>query len=392
MATPPLPILLLLLAFLFLQNCKQERANKPDAMAESKISGAVSCVFPEGMTKADSVRYMEGGGADFQPTVMDSTPAPSPAPAGMVWVPAGEFSMGGINPVGMPDGGHIPMLDARPVHRVKVKGFWMDVTEVTNEQFAAFVKATGYVTVAEQKPTKEEFPGAPEENLVPGSVVFTPTPGQVPLDNYYQWWRYEPGASWRHPEGPGSSIEGREKYPVVHIAWQDAAAYAKWAGKRLPTEAEWEFAARGGKMGEMYAWGNQFKPDGKWMANTFQGTFPVHDQGLDGFTGIAPVKQFSPNPFGLYDIGGNVWEWCEDWYRYDYYQTLNAKGMAVNPQGPADSFDPAEPGVKKKVQRGGSFLCTDQYCTRYMVGTRGKGDWRSASNHVGFRCVKDAPK
>lgn len=309
----------------------------------------------------------------------------------MAWIPGGEFSMGGVNPVGLPDGGYYGMEDARPVHRVQVNGFWMDVTEVTNEQFAAFVKATGYKTVAERKPTQAEFPGAPEENLVAGSVIFTPTNDVVPLDNHYQWWSYVPGANWRQPTGPGSSTRGRENYPAVHIAWEDAAAYAKWAGKRLPTEAEWEFAARGGQVGQLYAWGNQFKPDGQWMANVFQGTFPVKDEGADGFAGIAPARQFAPNAYGLYDIGGNVWEWCQDWYRHDYYATLASNGLSVDPTGPDQPFDPAEPGEKKKVHRGGSFLCTDQYCTRYMVGTRGKGEWRSASDHVGFRCVKDIP-
>ncbi len=384
---------LLLFAVALFVACKQKAAEAPaDVLAESKISGAVSCAYPEGMTKADSVRYMQGGGADFQPTVIDSASPPGMAPSGMVWIPGGEFSMGGVNPVGLPDGGHIVMPDARPVHRVRLKGFWMDATEVTNAQFAAFVKATGYVTVAEKKPTRAEFPGAPEENLVAGSVVFTPTPSAVPLENHYQWWRFVRGANWQQPEGPGSSIEGREKYPVVHIAWEDAVAYAKWAGKRLPTEAEWEFAARGGNMGEIYAWGNQLKPDGRWMANVFQGQFPVQDQGLDGFPGTAPVKQFAPNDYGLYDLAGNVWEWCHDWYRHDYYQTLAKANVAANPRGPEQPFDPTEPEMKKKVQRGGSFLCTDQYCTRYMVGTRGKGEWRSASNHVGFRCVKDAAR
>jgi sulfatase modifying factor 1 len=267
----------------------------------------------------------------------------------------------------------------------------MDETEVTNEQFAAFVKATGYVTVAEKKPTREEFPEAPEENLVAGSVVFSPPAHPVPLDNYFNWWGYVKGADWRHPSGPGSSIEGKEKFPVVQVAWEDAMAYAKWAGKRLPTEAEWEFAARAGKTGNLYAWGNELKPDGKWMTNVFQGSFPNHDDGTDGFIGVAPVKKFPPNGYGLYDISGNVWEWCSDWYRPDYYEKLSRQGVAVNPKGPEDSFDPAEPGQPKKIQRGGSFLCTDQYCTRYMVGTRGKGEWRSASNHIGFRCVKEVP-
>jgi formylglycine-generating enzyme required for sulfatase activity len=264
----------------------------------------------------------------------------------------------------------------------------MDQTEVTNAQFAAFVKATGYVTVAERTPAKEEFPDAPDGNLVPGSIVFTPVATRD-LSNHYRWWSYIPGADWRHPLGPTSNLDGKEHYPVVHVCWQDAAAYAKWAGKRLPTEAEWEFAARGGGAGNLYAWGNQFRPGGKWMANTYQGSFPAYDEGQDGFAGIAPVKQFPANAYGLYDMAGNVWEWCNDWYRADYYQQAAGLGAIRNPKGPDTPMDPAEPGEKKKVQRGGSFLCTDQYCTRYMVGTRGKGEFRSASNHVGFRCVKD---
>jgi formylglycine-generating enzyme required for sulfatase activity len=313
-------------------------------------------------------------------------------PDGMTWIPGGEFSMGCADPRFCVDGGHEPMNDARPIHRVYVDPFWIDKTDVTNEQFAAFVKATGYVTIAEQKPKAEDFPGAPPENLVAGSTVFTPTDQLVPLDNYLQWWRYVHGANWRHPKGPQSTIEGHEKYPVVQVAYADAAAYAKWAGKRLPTEAEWEFAARGGLAGKVYAWGDDFHPGGKFMANTFQGQFPVKatDTGADGFAGIAPVAQFPPNGYGLYDMSGNVWQWCSDWYRPDYYEVLAAAGVARNPCGPDASFDPAEPDQKVRVHRGGSFLCTDQYCTRYMVGTRGKGDENTASNHLSFRCVKSA--
>jgi sulfatase modifying factor 1 len=222
-------------------------------------------------------------------------------------------------------------------------------------------------------------------------VVFSPPAGKVALTNLLQWWEYKKGADWRHPFGTGSSIKGKENYPVVHICYEDAEAYAKWAGKRLPTEAEWEFAARGGKAGNLYAWGNELKPDGKWPANIFEGSFPDKDNAGDGYAGVAPVKQYAPNAYGLYDIGGNVWEWCSDWYRPDYYQQLK-DGVTKNPKGPSDSYDPAEPGLQKKVQRGGSFLCTDQYCTRYMVGTRGKGEYRTASNHLGFRCVKDYVK
>ncbi len=353
---------------------------------KAKIDAAVSCTSI-GLTPGDSVNYMRGGGSEFQPTIANKQVPVSKAD-GMVWIPGGEFSMGGVNPVGMMDGGHENMNDARPVHRVYIDGFFMDETEVTNKEFEAFVKATGYVTVAEHKPTKKEFPDAPEENLIAGSIVFTPTVAPN-LNDHYQWWAYVQGANWKHPLGPGSDLIGKENYPVVHIAWQDANAYAKWAGKRLPTEAEWEFAARGGKAGDLYAWGNQFKPDGKFMANTFQGKFPEHDEGSDGFAGIAPVKQFEPNAYGLYDIAGNVWEWCSDWYRPDYYQTVSENKKTINPRGPETSYDPQEPDQQKKVQRGGSFLCTDQYCTRYMVGTRGKAEYRSSSNHIGFRCVKD---
>jgi len=367
-------------------SCKDSAEKEATDVFTAKLSNAISC--SNGLTVHDSTLYAQGGGNEFKETIPNNSHYNGPVPDNMVLIPGGEFSMGGVNPVGMQDGGREAMNDARPVHRVLVNSFFMDATEVTNKQFAQFVKATGYVTVAEKKPTKEEFPNASEEELIVGSVVFRPA-NVSNLNSYLQWWNYVAGADWKHPLGPNSNINDKDDYPVVHISWEDAEAYAKWAGKRLPTEAEWEFAARGGKAGELYAWGNQFKPDGKWMANIYQGKFPQFDDGSDGFTGIAPVKQFPANTYGLYDISGNVWEWCSDWYRPDYYQTLNNSKVSDNPKGPADSFDPAEPGQKKKVQRGGSFLCTDQYCTRYMVGTRGKGEYRSATNHIGFRCVKD---
>ena len=329
--------------------------------------------------------------AGFLPTVANAERPPTAAPPGMVWIPGGEFSMGTPDPRSLPQGGHDPMGDGRPIHRVYVDGFWADATEVTNDEFARFVEATGYVTVAERTPTKEEFPEAPPENLVAGSVCFSPSSTSVPLDDHYQWWTYERGASWKHPMGPQSSLEGRGRYPVVHVAYADAEAYAAWAGKRLPTEAEWELAARGGLSGKPYAWGDELKPGGKWMANIYQGRFPVkgEDKAEDGFAGVAPVAQFPPNGYGLYDVAGNVWEWTSDWYRPDTYASLGS-GVARNPKGPSSSFDPSEPNVPKRVHRGGSFLCTDQYCTRYMIGTRGKGEVDSASNHLGFRCVKDA--
>jgi sulfatase modifying factor 1 len=319
-------------------------------------------------------------------------PSPDEAPAGMVWIPGGEFFMGAAEPSGM-DHNAVGMHatgDSRPIHKVALEGYWIDATEVTNRQFAAFVQATGHVTVAERAPTREEFPTAPPEMLVAGSVVFTPPPGPVALDDYLQWWRYQRGADWRHPEGPGSSIEGKDDHPVVQVAYPDAEAYARWAGKRLPTEAEWEFAARGGLQGKVYAWGDEFRPEGRWMANTFQGHFPDRNDRTDGHGAAAPVKQFPPNGHGLYDVAGNVWEWVSDWYRPDYYAQLAVTGaVTTNPRGPDSSFDPDEPGQAKRVHRGGSFLCTDQYCSRYMVGTRGKGDPMSGTNHLGFRLVKD---
>ena len=325
----------------------------------------------------------------FQPTVPNRAPAPDDSPAGMVWIPGGEFSMGAAQMPGMNVVGMQATTDSRPIHRVFVDGFWMDITEVTNEQFAAFVKATGYVTVAERRPRAEDFPGAAPENLVAGAVVFSPPAHPVPLTNHLQWWSYVKHANWQHPAGLDSSIAGRERYPVVEVAYDDAVAYATWAGKRLPTEAEFEFAARGGLTGKLYAWGDEFTPNGRWMANTFQGHFPDRDEGEDGYAGLGPVAQFPPNGYGLYDVAGNAWEWVSDWYRPDYYTQLASTGaVARNPRGPDSPFDPSEPTEKKRVQRGGSFLCTDQYCSRYMVGTRGKGETSTGTNHLGFRLVK----
>ena len=326
---------------------------------------------------------------EVQPTVENTVTPPGERPAGMVWIPGGEFTMGAAEQPGMNEVGMQATTDSRPFHRVYVDAFWMDATEVTNEQFAKFVEATKYVTVAERTPRAEDFPGAPPENLVAGAVVFSPPDHPVPLDDHFRWWSYSRGASWRHPEGPESSLAGRENYPVVQIAYDDAVAFATWAGKRLPTEAEWEFAARGGLSGKMYPWGDGFMPDNHWMANTHQGHFPDRDAGEDGRIGIGPVAQFAANGYGLHDVAGNVWEWVSDWYRPDYYATLAAAGgVARNPRGPETSYDPAEPDQPKRVHRGGSFLCTEQYCTRYMLGTRGKGEVRTGSNHLGFRCVR----
>lgn len=334
------------------------------------------------------------GESAYLPTEPNKISATQPAQTGMVWIPGGEFSMGSDKSCEAACDLPGVTRDASPIHRVYVDAFWMDATEVTNAQFKKFVDATGYVTIAEKKPTQEEFPSAPPENLVAGSTVFVPTPDAVKLDNHLQWWRYLHGANWRHPTGPDSNIDGRENFPVVQIAYADADAYAKWAGKRLPTEAEWEFAARGGKTGELYTWGNELTIDGKYHANIYQGQFPIvgGDTGEDGFKGLAPTKQYPPNPYGLYDMSGNVWEWCSNWYRVDTHARLKlAGGVARNPQGPSTPYDPVEPHEKKRVQRGGSFLCTSKYCTRYMTGTRGKGEVSTASNHLGFRCVISLP-
>ena len=328
--------------------------------------------------------------SNFAPTIENKNVPPGPGSPGMAWIPGGEFSMGAQDPPGNDAVGMQATLDSRPIHRVYVDGFWMDKTDVTNAEFAKFVKATRYITVAERKPKAEDFPGAPPENLVAGSVVFSPPDHPVSLNDHYQWWSYVHGANWRHPLGPNSSIQGKEEYPVVQVAYEDAVAYSKWAGKRLPTEAEWEFAARGGLAGKPYVWGDQFRPNGKWMANTFQGQFPTKDTGEDHYVGISGTARFPPNGYGLYDMAGNVWQWTSDWYRPDYYQQLvEAGGVARNPKGPDAPYDPSEPNERKKTHRGGSFLCTDQYCSRYMVGTRGKGEVSTGTNHLGFRCVKE---
>jgi formylglycine-generating enzyme required for sulfatase activity len=307
----------------------------------------------------------------------------------MVWIPGGRFKMG-------TDDAHHLFADARPEHQVEVTGFWMDEAELTNAKFAEFVAATGYVTVAEQKPTLEQImanvrpgvPPPPPDKLVPGSLVFTPPPGPVSLTQHAEWWSWVPGACWKHPEGPDSDLTGRETHPVVHVCWKDADAYAKWAGKRLPTEAEWERAARGGLDRKKYVWGDDPPDAGGWRCNIWQGEFPWKNTLADGHLRTAPVKSYAPNGYGLYDMAGNVWEWCADWYQPGYYHNSPKK----NPPGPESSYDPdeANPLMPKRVMRGGSFLCSDGFCSRYKPYGRGKGDVDSGQSHVGFRCVKDA--
>lgn len=300
---------------------------------------------------------------------------------GMVYLPSGRFKMGC---------GNCNLPDAEPVHLVELSGYWIDETPVTNAAFERFIGETHYITVAERKPDPKDFPGVPPEKLVPGSGVFTPPLSVASLDNALQWWTYVEGAFWKHPEGPKSELTDRSDHPAVHIAYPDAEAFCRWAGKRLPTEAEYEYAARGGLDGKRYAWGDELKPDDQWPANIWQGVFPVYNNNEDGFVGTSPVRAFPPNGYGLYDMGGNVWQWTSDWYRADSYSHYSSPEAIRNPKGPDSSVDPDEPGVQKRVQRGGSFLCSSRYCTRYLVGSRGKGAVDSGGSNIGFRCVKDS--
>jgi sulfatase modifying factor 1 len=307
---------------------------------------------------------------------------------GMVFIPGGEFNMGGDNEQADPD--------EFPKHRVVVSPFYMDETEVTNEQFHKFIKATGYVTTAERNANWEDIkktvpPGTakpPDSLLVAASLVFKSSVGPVNLNDYSQWWIWQKGANWRHPEGPQSSIKGKENHPVVHVSWDDAIAYCKWAGKRLPTESEWEFAARGGLVGSTYPWGNEPVQMGKAKTNSWDGKFPYFNSMRDGFIKTAPVRSFQANGYGLYDMAGNVWEWCSDWYQSDYYTTLSGK-KTINPKGPVVSYDPQEPFAKKRSLRGGSFLCNDAYCSGYRVARRMKSSPDTGLEHTGFRCVRE---
>ncbi|MFN0293641.1 formylglycine-generating enzyme family protein [Pedobacter helvus] len=305
---------------------------------------------------------------------------------GMVLVKGGSFDMGSHNDEGRGD--------EYPLHQVELNDFYIDETEVTNAQFTAFVKATGYITTAERKVDWEELkkqlpPGTPkpnEEDLQPASLTFTPPNHAVQLDNVGQWWSWTPNANWKHPQGPKSNIKGKEDFPVVHVSWDDANAYAKWAGKRLPTEAEWEYASRGGLKNSDFPWGNEDIEKGSPKANTWQGQFPYLNTGWDKHIGLAKVKSFKPNGYQLYDMAGNVWEWTSDWYTPDYYETL-AKKTTKNPTGPTKSYDPQEPSIPKKVVRGGSFMCNASYCKGYRVSSRMKSSPDTGLENTGFRCV-----
>jgi sulfatase modifying factor 1 len=322
-----------------------------------------------------------------------SSAPPSEPPPGMKWIPAGEFSMGSNDQRSHPN--------ERPAHRVRVDAFWMDEHPVTNAQFRAFVTATGYVTTAERAPDWEELrkqlpPGTPKPPasvLVAGSLVFAPPAQAVPLDDLSAWWRWTPGASWKTPNGPGDAIAGRDAHPVVHVSWDDAAAYAAWAGGRLPTEAEWEYAARGGLEGRRYTWGDDPHPEtanGRHLANTFQGEFPHRSTAADGFPATSPVRAFPANGYGLFDMAGNVWQWTSDWYRPDAFVERASQGLCDNPKGPSTAFDPSDPYAPKRVIKGGSFLCHESYCESYRPSARRGTPADSGASHIGFRVVKNA--
>jgi formylglycine-generating enzyme required for sulfatase activity len=320
-------------------------------------------------------------------------------PAGMAWVPGGRFLMGSDH--------RLASANERPAHAVSVRGFWMDTTHVTNDQFAAFVAQTGYRSTAERKPDWETIrvqlpvgvPKPPDSALVPGAMVFVGTTRPVRLDDESRWWRFMPGANWRQPLGPGSGIEGRGSHPVVQVSHEDALAYAAWAGKRLPTEAEWEFAARGGLEQATYAWGDEALLDGERQAHywdTGERPFPVVSPKAGGAIGTLPVGSFPSNGYGLHDMTGNAWQWVADWYRADQFaRQAQAAAPLVDPPGPASAFDPgdrhAPPDAPKRVIRGGSFLCNDSYCLSYRPSARRGADPFSPMSHLGFRLVRNEP-
>ena len=315
--------------------------------------------------------------------VATTRPVGEPPDAHMVWIPGGTFRMGSDR--------FYP--EEKPVHEVTVDGFWLDRYTVSNDDFARFVAETGYVTVAERAPRPEDFPGAPPENLVPGSMVFWKRTGPVDLRSYANWWKWMPGANFRHPKGPGSSLDGLHQHPVVHVAFEDVETYAKWAGKELATEAEWEFAARGGLDGAIFTWGNEEFPDGKAMVNSWQGEFPFENLLIDGYEGTSPAGSFPPNGYGLYDMAGNVWEWTSDWWEpRGADPTVKSCCMgSVNPlvASPEKSYDRRQPQfrIPRRVVKGGSHLCAPNYCFRYRPAARQPQMIDTGMAHIGFRCV-----
>lgn len=356
---------------LFLGCASKDTANIPEAEVQKTVLEGQSFLVDDFMAAISSIEPRKDG----------------PDKSNMVQIEGGAFEMG--------DDQDQARADEVPIHLVKVKSFWMDVNEVTNADFKEFVEATGYKTIAEQEIDIDEMmkqlpagtPPPDPELLKPFSLVFKEQPPG--RQSYYpsEWWTMIAGANWQQPLGPGSSIKGKEDHPVVHIAWYDAMAYCRWAGKRLPTEAEWEYAARGGNKKVKYPWGNDSISSDK--ANFWQGDFPIANQVEDKYLRTAPVRKFKPNPLGLYDMAGNVWEWTADWYHFQHYYQQSQETMAVDPQGPSKSFDPDEPTVPKKVIRGGSFLCNDSYCSGFRVAARMKSSPDTGMEHTGFRCVAD---
>ncbi len=364
-----LNIFLLLSGILCLAGCNNS------ANADAAVSDSVhSCMaVPQRFSTQQSSNINTSGNSSLE---------------GMLLIPAGTFEMGGDN--------EQASADEFPKHKVRVDAFYMDVTEVTNAQFKKFIDATGYVTTAERKPDWEELkkslppgtPKPPDSVLIAASLVFKQSNTAVNLNDYTQWWSWVAGADWQHPEGSESDIKGKENYPVVHVSWYDAVAYCKWAGKRLPTEAEWEYAARGGLIKNIYPWGNEHVNTGTPKTNSWEGKFPYLNEQKDGYVKYAPVKSYNCNRYGLFDMAGNVWEWCSDWYDYSYYKSLHEKTV-LNPQGPSKSFDPDEPHTAKRSLRGGSYLCNDSYCSGYRVARRMKSSPDTGLEHTGFRCVRD---
>ena len=359
------PITILFLLITFSWACQRESADR-EASQPSSIG-----------TQADST----------SPNQTDILPSDSTIPSGMALIPKGTLNMGGDNNQADPN--------EYPKHEVSISAFYMDKTEVTNRQFSEFVEATGYITVAERPILWEEIkkelppgtPKPPDSLLQPGALVFQATNQPVNLNDYSQWWRWTIGANWRHPEGPDSNIKDRMDHPVVQVCWEDAQAYAKWAGKRLPTEAEWEWAARGGLENMVYPWGNEALNEGQTKANFWQGMFPYDNELRDGHYLTAPVGTYAPNGYGLHDMAGNIWEWCSDWFDFGFYQQPEA--VQANTDGPNRSYNPNMPYQQEKVVRGGSFLCNESYCSGYRNARRMGSTTDTGLNHTGFRCVKD---
>jgi formylglycine-generating enzyme len=378
-------------------SCQNTEATKESPTAASVEDTAASCGAPH--SRAASLAGKSGGtervitlsnGAWVHRGIDTSAWPAKPWPQKMVWIAGGKFTMGGVGKEARPD--------EFPLHAVAVDGFWMDQTEVTNEQFKQFVKEKNFLTTAELKPEWEELkkqlpPGTPkpdESLLVPGSLVFSLTSGPVDLRDNSRWWSWVPGVSWKHPNGLSEDVFSTTEFdqnPVVQVSWFDAVAYASWQGKRLPSEAEWEFAARGGKQGEIYGWGNDEPNNKNIKANIWQGQFPFRNTREDGFVFTAPVASYQCNAYGLFDMMGNVWEWCNDWYRPNTYEIQASQALTKNPKGPIDSYDPQDPYTSKRVVRGGSFLCNVVYCASYRPSARMKTSPDTGESHTGFRCL-----